>query len=286
MLQPEADDFVHPTIGVTDGDFIPMSFPPSIPSILFNPPPPTELPPEHVAYYREFEIDRSICIGTTYEDDSREFVVKKATIPKAKRRLAPGAQGGVKTRRNRIKDRVKRNTGKPVNVPAYACEINSVERVKHLSDVELKAAWPEMPWAKEWTIDVWELFTVLYHKTKGLWGERFTLQKVTVKFANVQRAYGLTSLQWMKMWADSEGLCCICGDDMIFWAPSGEGMGDKLAVVDHNHHNHQIRRLLSAGCNKGLGSLKDDPKVVARALVYLQSEGNYAVSNVDLLRGL
>lgn len=46
--------------------------------------------------------------------------------------------------------------------------------------------------------------------------------------------------------------------------------GNSLIHVDHCHTTNKVRGLLCFGCNTGLGSFKDDPVLVAAALLYLE----------------
>lgn len=43
----------------------------------------------------------------------------------------------------------------------------------------------------------------------------------------------------------------------------------ELFGVDHCHVTGKVRGILCRACNAGLGHFKDNPKVVARALLYL-----------------
>jgi hypothetical protein len=69
---------------------------------------------------------------------------------------------------------------------------------------------------------------------------------------------------------------------MFFFVPYGIANSNNLATWDHNHHSQKDRRLIDTGCNKGLGCFKDNPAIVARAVVYLQSEGNYATGTENV----
>ena len=40
-------------------------------------------------------------------------------------------------------------------------------------------------------------------------------------------------------------------------------------VVDHKHSTGEVRGLLCHNCNRALGLLKDDPKVLQKAMNYL-----------------
>jgi hypothetical protein len=55
------------------------------------------------------------------------------------------------------------------------------------------------------------------------------------------------------------GLCAICG------LPEEH--------VDHDHVTGQVRGLLCAGCNKGLGFFRDSPQLLRQAAEYLEEVG-------------
>jgi hypothetical protein len=77
--------------------------------------------------------------------------------------------------------------------------------------------------------------------------------------------YGVT-LEWYESkLREQKGVCAICSCD------SSELRGkDAMFCVDHCHHTGQPRALLCHKCNAGIGMLKDDPILVARAWTYLQ----------------
>jgi hypothetical protein len=107
----------------------------------------------------------------------------------------------------------------------------------------------------------------------------FSLLKVAKKFRHFRINHGYSSLLYMRRWMECAGKCIICGQQMLFWVPFGAPNRGLLATWDHNHATRQSRRLICTGCNKGLGAFRDNPAIVSRALVYLQSEGNYATGN-------
>lgn len=81
----------------------------------------------------------------------------------------------------------------------------------------------------------------------------------------LQRHYGLTPEQYDALLERQGGRCAIC---------VGEGPGRKgsdFFAVDHDHDTGMIRGLLCSTCNMGLGSFKDDPTRLSKAIEYLVS---------------
>lgn len=79
-----------------------------------------------------------------------------------------------------------------------------------------------------------------------------------------RRTYGLSADAVDKMLMEQGGGCAICGD-----------RPERLASMhlDHDHERGQLRGLLCLSCNQGLGKFRDDPDVLARAIVYLRQRG-------------
>ena len=78
----------------------------------------------------------------------------------------------------------------------------------------------------------------------------------------LQRDYNITLDGYNKMLAEQDGRCWICG--------SHEDKFKIRLAVDHCHNTKKIRGLLCDNCNKGLGMLKDDPKLLKKAIKYLE----------------
>jgi hypothetical protein len=76
------------------------------------------------------------------------------------------------------------------------------------------------------------------------------------------RTYGLTETALAALEASQAGHCAICR----------EFVGDAL-VMDHDHVTGEVRGLLCPPCNKGLGSFRDDPRRMLRAVRYLLAGG-------------
>jgi hypothetical protein len=77
--------------------------------------------------------------------------------------------------------------------------------------------------------------------------------------------YGLSVERYTAMIEEQGGRCAICGRD---FAETSKGLAPH---VDHNHRTGAVRALLCNACNVGIGSLRDDPDLVERALDYLRA---------------
>lgn len=83
----------------------------------------------------------------------------------------------------------------------------------------------------------------------------------------LKRKYKLSLEQYLQMVEDQGGRCAICGE-----------IPTQRLHVDHNHNccrgevtcGECIRGLLCNGCNKAIGLLKDNRKVLRSALEYLR----------------
>jgi hypothetical protein len=83
--------------------------------------------------------------------------------------------------------------------------------------------------------------------------------------ASRRRRYGLTPEEFEAMLAAHDGRCALCRTD------ESRGQGDWH--VDHDHVTGQVRGLLCASCNLGIGHLKDDPALLRKAAIYIESQG-------------
>lgn len=83
------------------------------------------------------------------------------------------------------------------------------------------------------------------------------------------KKYDLTLADYNVIFEQQGGICAICGQPEL--ATAGFGVPKSLAV-DHNHETGQVRGLLCSACNIGLGCMKDDPNILAKAIAYLTQE--------------
>jgi hypothetical protein len=75
--------------------------------------------------------------------------------------------------------------------------------------------------------------------------------------------YGISSEDYADMNERQQGKCAICGK-----LPGDRNHHTRLDV-DHDHKTKRVRGLLCNSCNKALGLLYDDPKLLASAILYL-----------------
>lgn len=79
----------------------------------------------------------------------------------------------------------------------------------------------------------------------------------------LKRLYGLSLSDYDAMLIAQNGKCAMCGTT----DPKSK-TGD--FAVDHDHSTNRVRELLCNPCNTGLGFLRDDPKILAAGIAYLE----------------
>jgi Recombination endonuclease VII len=77
----------------------------------------------------------------------------------------------------------------------------------------------------------------------------------------LDKKYSMSAQDYDILLEKQHGVCAICHD-----LP-----GERRALsVDHDHNTGFVRGLLCTKCNAGLGLFKDDIRLLAAAIVYLQ----------------
>lgn len=74
----------------------------------------------------------------------------------------------------------------------------------------------------------------------------------------LKTTYGISLSDFDKLFNRQGGKCAICAEPM------------SRPFIDHCHETEKVRGLLCPGCNKGIGFLKDSPKVLISAARYLK----------------
>ena len=98
-----------------------------------------------------------------------------------------------------------------------------------------------------------------YHKQRSReWGIKNPVKRRRAgKNCELRKLYGISLSQYEEMIAQQSGKCKIC--DLLM----------PLPYVDHCHVTGKVRGLLCAGCNTGLGGFRDSPRLLHRAVGYL-----------------
>lgn len=85
--------------------------------------------------------------------------------------------------------------------------------------------------------------------------------KHEIKDYQFKKKYGISLEKYKQLDKAQNSLCAICNKPC--------SSGRKLAV-DHCHTTLNVRALLCINCNQGLGSFKDNPDLLNKAIQYLK----------------
>jgi hypothetical protein len=100
------------------------------------------------------------------------------------------------------------------------------------------------------------------HRREILEKQKTVAGKRTIRWAKIKYKYGLTRNGYREIFNLQNGKCAICGVDL-------EILGTNTHV-DHDHASGNIRGLLCASCNLGLGYFEDKSKLRS-AIRYLEN---------------
>ena len=89
---------------------------------------------------------------------------------------------------------------------------------------------------------------------------------------NRRIAYGVTPEGYGRLKDRAGGTCEICGEQ------------DPALHIDHDHSTGNVRGLLCANCNRGLGMFRDDPGILRKAIEYLGHRRGEEADNRSALR--
>jgi len=75
----------------------------------------------------------------------------------------------------------------------------------------------------------------------------------------LKHTYGITLEEYDAILKTQKGGCAICK------------VKEKILCVDHCHKTGKVRGLLCHLCNRSIGMMKDDVRILESAIVYLKS---------------
>lgn len=105
-------------------------------------------------------------------------------------------------------------------------------------------------------------------RSRGWYAANTEQATAYMRMRNLFRKYRITPEEYQRRLAEQNGVCAICG------GTGGMHHMRSPLVVDHDHETDEIRGLLCAGCNTGLGQFGDDPDRMMSAIAYLLSQTN------------
>jgi len=88
------------------------------------------------------------------------------------------------------------------------------------------------------------------------------------RFWYIKKKYNMSEDEFWAYWTANHGKCYICVKQMEM-PKKQRGQNLDSCCIDHDHQTGKVRGLLCSGCNKGIGLLGDDPKIIRQALEYL-----------------
>lgn len=80
--------------------------------------------------------------------------------------------------------------------------------------------------------------------------------------------YKLTREEYNNLVEKQNNLCAICGKSESVY--SNRGIKHTLCI-DHHHESGRVRGLLCGACNRGIGLLKEDIKIMESAIEYIKN---------------
>ena len=93
--------------------------------------------------------------------------------------------------------------------------------------------------------------------------ERWHARDWLDRWASRNYKYGVTKEYLIELYQKQDGKCAICAE-----VPSTQ----RGLHVDHCHESGKVRGLLCHGCNVALGSFRDNPDLLTKAIEYIRSK--------------
>ena len=117
---------------------------------------------------------------------------------------------------------------------------------------------------KESQREKWKAYSPVYRTRRH---ELYVKNKEEIVHKSRQKRYGLSRSEYSAMMQKQQGTCAIC-----------ERCFDNLKVyIDHDHATNRVRGLLCLQCNASLGNMRDDIRLLRRAVEYLELYREVAV---------
>ena len=86
---------------------------------------------------------------------------------------------------------------------------------------------------------------------------------------DVKYQYGVEWNFVEQLYREQDCKCSICGKKLALYSSADDPR--EVLSVDHNHRTGEVRGLLCGMCNTGLGTFRDDKRLLKAAIEYLES---------------
>ena len=104
----------------------------------------------------------------------------------------------------------------------------------------------------------------VYQERKDYQKEYRERNKSAIKNGTLKRTFGIGLNDLFQMIQTQNGVCAICGSEI--------DLNDKHSYnVDHKHDTNEIRGILCAKCNRGIGHFNDNPTLLLSAAQYVST---------------
>jgi len=87
---------------------------------------------------------------------------------------------------------------------------------------------------------------------------------LTQRRCRLKKAYNITLEEYDSLLKEQGKVCAICK------SPINKGGADKAMPVNHCHKTGEVRGILCTFCNRALGYLEDDTRLLKEAIKYLE----------------
>lgn len=87
------------------------------------------------------------------------------------------------------------------------------------------------------------------------------------KRRHLEKTFGITLANYQELLLKQNGVCAICQKPELNVGRNGKTLS---LAVDHCHVSGVVRSLLCLNCNQGIGSFRDDPELMRRAIEYIK----------------
>lgn len=94
--------------------------------------------------------------------------------------------------------------------------------------------------------------------------EEFEAKGLCRRHYNIVKKTEIDIDEYIKKIVSSDGVCAICNQKCSH---------GKHLSLDHDHDTGEFRGMLCAPCNMALGGFRDDPDILASAIMYLSKWG-------------